>query len=542
MLTPVAGSASGASSPDTPSPEAGPGGASKPVNQNTAKGAESARFAKNVLANWAGQFVVVASGFVLPRLLGDTLGQVQLGVWDFAWMIRSMISMSSFSMASSVGHYVSRFRASENWTELNRKIASTSSLVIITSTLAAAITLGAAYYTPWMTSKETVEIQQLTQLMVLAMGFAASLQMFIQLFGGVIVGVHRFDLLNKVEIAVDVLMVSGFFVALLCGGGLEIMGGLVVLRQLGDMIAKRMIARRLCPKIKFTPRWNDWPVMKEIAGYGTKTMANTLATLITYQAVIIMLTKVCGIGVVPLLARPRALIQFATRFVMGFARVLVPKAGELYESGSKDELGRLLISGTRGGLFLVLPIVSVFLCLGSPLLTVWMGPDYADQKVLTILGLGFLPFLSQRGTWHILMGVGAHGLASIASLAGAFLTVALSVLFVYHWEWGVEGAAYAMVIPLAIVHGIVFPLAGCRATSASIGTYALQSIVRPAIAGMPFIAILLAARWKFQDQPLTSLLAGVGAGGPILLIVYWFFALPDEIKCKIVGKIRSRGA
>lgn len=38
----------------------------------------------SVGANWIGTFVLMVSGFVLPRRIGDCRGQSVLGVWDFA--------------------------------------------------------------------------------------------------------------------------------------------------------------------------------------------------------------------------------------------------------------------------------------------------------------------------------------------------------------------------------------------------------------------------------------------------------------------------
>jgi O-antigen/teichoic acid export membrane protein len=523
--------------------EDGPDGErSSETNRRSAisAGEDTGRTVKNVLANWAGQTVTVASGFVIPRLLEGSLGREQLGVWDTAWSIRTMISMSSFSMASSVGYYVSRFRATGNWTELNRKVATTSGLVAITAVLAFVIALAVAYFTPWFMTKDTVEIQRIAQLMFVAMGLAASLQMLIQLFGGVVVGCHRFDLLNKIEIVVDVLMVAGFFAALLFGGGLALMGGLVVARQLGDMFAKRVVAKKLCPQVSFVPRWNDWSTAGEIAGYGTKTMANTVATIITNQFGIMVLTNSGGVAMAPFLARPRALILFATRFVMGFARVLVPKAGELSEKGSKAELAELFIGGTRAGMFLTLPLVAGFVCLGSQLMTVWMGPDYADQTVLTILVLGSAPYLAQRPTWHFLMGIGEHGRVSFAALGGSIVTIGLSILFIQYWGWEVEGAAWAMVIPLLVVNALVTPWVGRRVTEVSMRRFLVESHVRPVLAVIPLVAALLAVRWSLGDRPLICLLVGTVVGGLVLAIVYWFLALPPALKQKLTERLRRR--
>ena len=43
------------------------------------------RMARNLVGRWLGQIVVIVTGFVIPRLIGDNLGPVSLGIWDFGW-------------------------------------------------------------------------------------------------------------------------------------------------------------------------------------------------------------------------------------------------------------------------------------------------------------------------------------------------------------------------------------------------------------------------------------------------------------------------
>ena len=114
--------------------------------------------ARSVMANWVGQVVTVVSGFVLPRILNDSLGQAELGVWDFGWTARSVISTSALGMGSCSNHYAARFRASGEWDRLNRTLSATLALVIYTSWLALLITVGLAMCTHFLMPTETLEL------------------------------------------------------------------------------------------------------------------------------------------------------------------------------------------------------------------------------------------------------------------------------------------------------------------------------------------------------------------------------------------------
>ena len=41
------------------------------------------RFGWNLAVSWVSQLVLIFSGFVMPRLVDDKLGQFSLGIWDF---------------------------------------------------------------------------------------------------------------------------------------------------------------------------------------------------------------------------------------------------------------------------------------------------------------------------------------------------------------------------------------------------------------------------------------------------------------------------
>ena len=495
----------------------------------------------NVFANGTGQVVTTISGFVLPRLINDSIGPAELGVWDFGWSMRSIIAISALGMGSSAGHYVSRFRATGEWEALNCVLSAMLGLLFGTALLAVVVTSTIVCLTPRLMQGEEGTLIVAAQWMVSAMGAASVLQMVTIVYGGVLVGCRRFDLFNLVEIVADIGVVVGVIISLYAGWGLYGMAASVGGRQIMDLIAKRHLSHRLCPELHLRPRWTDWTRMREVAGYGSKTLTDSVATIIQGQVIVALVLFYHDMAAVAVFARSVALIRITTRFVMGFARILVPKAGEAHELGDKAALKHLLVEGTRVSIFLALPVVVLLVVMGGPILRLWMGGDYADPTVLIILVMGYLPFFAQRGTWHVLLGVGAHGLPALASLVGAVATVALSFLFLGVADSGLPGAALAVALPIGLVNLLVLPYAGCRAVGIAPSRYWLDSLRGPVVTVLPFGAVLLASRLVFADRPLLALLAGLLVGGPVLLITYWRFVLPSGLKARL-GRLRPRAS
>jgi O-antigen/teichoic acid export membrane protein len=259
--------------------------------------------------------------------------------------------------------------------------------------------------------------------------------------------------------------------------------------------------------------------------------------MVLNQAVMAFVLYYEGAALVAVLARPRALIRFTTRFLLGYARVLVSKSGELHDVEDKRGVAGLLIEGTRYALYLALPAAVLLLIMGGPILRVWMGEDYVVPTVLAILVLGFLPFHVQRATHHVLMGIARHGVVSFASLAAAVLSVVMCVLFMGVLRWGLIGAALALAIPVGLVNLFVVPHAGCKATGLNLATYWAKTIWAPVLAVLPFTVVLLASRLLLWDRPVLSLLVGLVVGGPVLLVVYWRVALPEGIRSRLQAKL-----
>jgi ABC-type phosphate transport system permease subunit len=140
-----------------------------------------------------------------------------------------------------------------------------------------------------------------------------------------------------------------------------------------------------------------------------------------------------------------------------------------------------------------------------------------------------LPMI-QQPAWTILSGMNAHGRIGIANLIAAIASLALAVIALGTLQWGLIGAALAIVLPLNIIYGIYIPRYTCRRLDLSIREYATKSLYRPAIMALPFALCLIAARMIFRNDSNLALLAGAISGGVVLGLLYWRYVIPERIK------------
>ena len=75
--------------------------------------------------------------------------------------------------------------------------------------------------------------------------------------------------------------------------------------------------------------------------------------------------------------------------------------------------GLLLLTLRNGGMLSGLFFVTLFICLGQPLLDLWMGRALLGAwPLLVILGLGELLAMSQWITYSMILGMGRHKLTA----------------------------------------------------------------------------------------------------------------------------------
>ena len=209
---------------------------------------------------------------------------------------------------------------------------------------------------------------------------------------------------------------------------------------------------------------------------------------------------------------------------------LVPTISSLHSNNNLREIRELLISSVRYSLYLVLPIVLILVIFGDAVMQFWMGPRYANSLLLAMLALGYLATLVQTPVLSILSGLNSHGRAGIAQLIASICSTGLVFLALGYLNWGIVGAAIAVILPLAIMNIFYLPVLVCRRVDLNVKRYFLSIIIRPVIHILPFTFCLIAARYIFIDTPLKGLFWGGLTGCTTLAIIYYRFVLPERIR------------
>lgn len=490
-------------------------------------------FLRNIFTNWLYYLVVLVTGFFVPRLIHTHQGQELLGVWDFGWSLVSYVTLLSLGVVSAVNRYVARYRAVQDWEALNVSVNSSLVILLASFLVAALISIAFALTCPLLLPEAGPELLAVAKTTVLWLTLSASLKLPLGVLDGVLTGHERYDVLNLIRGVRDIVTVACALLLLSAGHGLAAVAFVFLCGEALAGLVKIFVVGRICPTLRLAPSLVRVDAIREMIGFGGKTMLQGVARMGLYYANSLLVAFFLGPAILAVYTRQRSLVMHAMRFMKKYSHVFVPTSGRLDAQGDREGLQSLLIESSRYGFYISLPIAALLVIMGGPLLHAWMGPSYRAPMVLAILSMGHVLSLPQQSAYSILMGMGRHGVPSIAEFVAASCGIALCAVAMSRFDGGMASAALAIALPVTIVGGLLTPMYACRVLGVQLWRYVRSVTLGPSLAVVPFILILVVARWWWPDQPVRSLVIGTGSGGVVLAAVYWIWVVPPALRAKI---------
>jgi membrane protein EpsK len=275
---------------------------------------------------------------------------------------------------------------------------------------------------------------------------------------------HRFDIRNAVRSAVALSRVG---VVALCflvwpASLLHVGLGLIASALLG--LGGSVIAwRRLTPQLRLHLGAVDSHRFRPLLNIGAWSAVNTAGMLLLMQVDLLIVNALFGSTMT---GRYGALLAFAV-LIHTLAEVVTPIFSPAimarYAIGDFAGLRRLLESAVGLLAFgLALPIG--LLCgLGRPLLSLWLGPDFAELDVLLAVLVAHLAVnLAGRPLGYLLTAHNKVKQQGLVTLALGAVNVLLAVALALWAEWGVLGIAAATAIVWTLKNTLFLPVYAAR--------------------------------------------------------------------------------
>lgn len=497
------------------------------------------QFGRNVGMNFAGHAVFIASGFILPRLINDHVGNVRLGIWDLGWSMVAYLNLLTLGITASTNRFVARYRTLGDWEALNRIVGACLLVFLLTGVLTVLLTFGVRFFIPQLLGPENLAHVHEAGLVLLLLGLTAAVQMPVSVPGGVITGCERYDLLNYIEAGCQVFLVAACVVALSMGCGLVALAACVLVNQCVIGLVKYLTARVICPRLVLSPFLATWSAIKEVSVFGGLLFLERGSRIALYQTCNFLIVSLLGPAALALYARPNALVQHLMKVMYQFGRVFTPMASAL-QAQSASGAKPLLVSATRQSLYVALPGALLLTIMGGSLLEVWMGEAFRKPVVLVILTLGHLGAMGNSAAYYVLLGLNRHGAVGVATLIASILGIALSATLVTVAGLGVIGIALGIAVSMSLLNFIVIPILAASSVEIPVRRYILETVPRPMTVVIPFAVTLLLVEYGSGLSAGGRVVVGALAGGVVLGLTYWYFVITAEQRIQIRRAVTRR--
>lgn len=498
------------------------------------------RMAWNVIVSWAGQFVFIVAGFIMPRRIDRILGQEMLGIWDFSWSMVAYFGLIQVGIGSSVNRYVAKYRARGEMERVSEVVSSVAFVQVLMGMVILGLAGLVTCLLPSFWGDRLGRGLGDAQVVLFTLGVSLALQVALAAFTGVITGCHRWDIHNYIKAGWYAATVAAMIVLLQLGLGIR---SLAVASLVGLALAdlnRVLCAFLLCPEMRIAPHLIRVAMARDAFRFGVKTLTPRIGDLLLNQTSSILIAAFLGPAALALYSRPRSLVQQTEMLVSKLAFVLTPTASALHSTNRREELGELLITATKYAAFISLPITIGLSIMGGPLLLLWMGEDYVNGALVAIIAMGSFSMFTLMPAMSILTGLNAHGRPGVVHLLTAICSTGFVLLFLGPFQMGLCGVALAVGVPLTIAYGGYVSVYACGLVGLSWRRFFVQAFRIPLLAVTPMALCLVLFRSLLPTRPLCALWMGSAVGGLLLGATYWRYVLPSRLRLNVSRWFRGK--
>lgn len=381
---------------------------------------------------------LISTPFFISRL-----GTDRFGIWMLVNTLMGLSGIMAFGLTDATIKYVSKYRALGDEAGVVRVVRSTLTMYSVLGALAAVIVF---FIAPLLVNHVfKVEVQN-TALAIIAIqigGVGITARFFDSVFQSAIYGYERYDLAVRVTIVTNTLTIGVNVILVLAGYGLlailiNTFGWIVASGCCKALLAKRMLIRNLVLKPIL-----DRVALKEIFGFGIYSWIQGVGGILLGQVDRLLVASLLGTTALAYYAICLQLAQQIHSLLARAVSFMFPLSSAIKETGAIDRLRRLYFKGmnftTVAAVAIGLPL---FMC-AHEILTLWIGPAFADEAsdTLRILVFAFSIMATSIVPYYFLNGTGFVRLNTLFGLVSGTIVATAGFLLI---PWlGAVGAAWA---------------------------------------------------------------------------------------------------
>lgn len=483
---------------------------------------KSASVKRNVIASWLAHGVTIVVGFFLMPYVVKILGDKAYGSWVFINSMASYAGLLYFGFGDTISRYVAKYHGEKSYRHINQIVSLILTIYLVMGAVSLLIGAGLCAAAPYLTTWDGGELLEI-RLTILVLSLNVATGLAGSVFGGVLMGLRRFDLERSVAFASDLLRLVLIVVFLRQEWGILTIALIYLCITVIENLAYLVLAFWCLPELSIRRSHLNWHTFQECSSFSSMAFLNAIAYQMTYATDTVVIGFAMGTDkIVPYYVALR-LTQFIRQPIDKVAQICMPTAGALTAPSERHRLQRFLLQAFGLVLLLTSGIFIGAYFFGGAVITAWMGPGYEySHRILLVLLAAQMISLPCGVLRAFLFGLGKVRTPAIIYLVEAVCNLTVSLILVQYW--GIIGVAWGTLIPTATLELLLLLPLALQALELSpyrLWKDAVLPQLLPLAALAAYSSLIASQSWPLAGWPL---LVAITAGGGCVLGATWLLS------------------
>lgn len=481
--------------------------------------------ARNVMASYLGAGAEGAVFLLLTPFLVRRLGLGGYGLWGLAVSLADWLPLFDFGLRDALLKFVAAHQAKSDASAARKTIEAVAFVYVLLGILAGALVVLVAWVVLPLFVVDAGDLGTIRAVFMI-LGFSAAVGLPASAMGSLLEGLSRFDLLNLLRIAHQLVRLVLVVLAIQFGYGVVGVAAADLAARMALHAARYVAIRRIHAELIPWPRPHRAEIDR-LFGLGVWNALRQVTDVASLRVFEPILASFAGLPAVGAFYAGRRFAAIPAEAIVPLAGVLFPLSSEMQTEGRHHDLRRTLVETTKVALLVSVPFALV-IGIGAPMIqTNWLGGRAPGiEIVMSIFAAVFVGVAAFLPAEAILLGLGRSRLVSLCTLGNLVVTIGLGIPLTA--RLGATGLALAaLAATLSTQVAVLIPAAGiaCGVPAREILGDALLSAL---LAGIPVAAVMLSLRDRLAVGGLAGLVAWSGGAVALYAVLGWRFVLSSD--------------
>ncbi|RUS95245.1 hypothetical protein DSM106972_091220 [Dulcicalothrix desertica PCC 7102] len=455
-----------------------------------------------------------------------TLPTETFSVWVLILQLTAYVSYLDFGVQTAVGRFVAYHNDLGNFEERDRIVNTSFAILCGSGLLAILLMFTLVWQLPLIFRTIPNKLLTETKIALLLVGSSLAIGLPFSVFNGVFVGIQRYEIPAIITGAGKLTTAILIVIAAKMNGSLALMGAAIAGVNFISYIVQFLACQRFNQGIKYSYNLVSKNAAKEVFSYCFSLSIGYIGLLLV-SGVDTTIIGIFNLRAVAYYSIAASIITLIVGLQSAIFSPILPVAAVMDARSDAKQLGKLLITSTRYGMFMLF-VTGIPLILGAkPFLTLWAGQEYAENGAIilqclviaNIIRLSFVPYVT------LVIGTAQQHLVIVSPLLEGFSNLITSLAL--GSIMGATGVALGTIIGgiVGVTGHISYNMPRTKGIIFSRYTFIKDALLSPSISVIPILLILPAM--SFINSSLISGILLITGSISVTLVLIWNFSLLD---------------